>query len=284
MVETWTEGTRMPRAAIGRLLRVALRGIAARRPATALTTAPSLAILVPHPDDETLACGGLIARRCAEGHPPHVAIVTDGSLGGRFARPEATTAGRRKELASALDRLGLPRDHILTLDFEDGTLHQNKDRLRKQLAAILEDLSPEAMVSTSAWDPSLDHATLGTVSRELAAQRGVDAYEVLVWGWYSLSEMARYITRDRPSPWLLAQWAATRSVDVSAYLELKRSALAEYQSQLHPSAANVGVPFRRDRADLVDEGGVVSRGLLDECLRSAEIYFPVPKKSGLMQV
>lgn len=139
------------------------------------------------------------------------------------------------------------------------------------------------MVSTSAWVPSMDHATLGTVSRELAAQRGVDAYEVLVWGWTSLSEMARYITRDRPSPWLLAQWAAARSVDVSAYLELKRSALAlaEYQSQLHPSAAKVGVPFRRDRADLVDEGGAVGRWLLDECLRSAEIYFPVPNKSSL---
>ncbi|HTI01677.1 MAG TPA: PIG-L family deacetylase, partial [Acidisoma sp.] len=36
-------------------------------------------ILAPHPDDETLGCGGLIAQCCAAGMPPHVAIMTDGS-------------------------------------------------------------------------------------------------------------------------------------------------------------------------------------------------------------
>ena len=36
-------------------------------------------ILAPHPDDESLGCGGLIAACCAAARPPLVVILTDGS-------------------------------------------------------------------------------------------------------------------------------------------------------------------------------------------------------------
>ena len=37
-------------------------------------------VLAPHPDDESLGCGGLIAQACAAGIEVHVAILTDGSM------------------------------------------------------------------------------------------------------------------------------------------------------------------------------------------------------------
>jgi LmbE family N-acetylglucosaminyl deacetylase len=36
-------------------------------------------IVAPHPDDESLACGGLIAHACARGLRAKVVIVTDGA-------------------------------------------------------------------------------------------------------------------------------------------------------------------------------------------------------------
>src|SRR5690349_14548383 len=36
-------------------------------------------VIAPHQDDETLACGGVIARKRSEGLPVHVIFITDGS-------------------------------------------------------------------------------------------------------------------------------------------------------------------------------------------------------------
>ena len=36
-------------------------------------------ILAPHPDDESLGCGGLIAESCARGQPPLLVVLTDGA-------------------------------------------------------------------------------------------------------------------------------------------------------------------------------------------------------------
>ena len=89
-------------------------------------TTPELAlcgtvmILAPHPDDEALGCGGLIARLCANGNPPHVVIMTGGggSLRGHSDMPESEVVKARRKLTLASAReLGLPKENILFLDF-----------------------------------------------------------------------------------------------------------------------------------------------------------------------
>ena len=36
-------------------------------------------VLAPHADDESLGCGGLISELAAQGRPPVVVVVTDGT-------------------------------------------------------------------------------------------------------------------------------------------------------------------------------------------------------------
>lgn len=91
-------------------------------PLSAVTgDAPAL-ILAPHPDDETLGCGGLIAAASAAGHPPFVLILTDGtgshprSRSYPFARLKAV---REQEARNAVAILGLPPGRIGFMGLRD---------------------------------------------------------------------------------------------------------------------------------------------------------------------
>jgi len=267
---------RIAKASLGGAIRGGIRGAAALRCASGLLEAAPLLVVAPHPDDETLTCGGLIARRSAEGKPTHVVVVTDGALGGRFGRRADTVPGRQQELFRALGRLGVPAEQISTLGFDDGGLHEERGRLERALAELLDDTSPSAVAFTSAWDPHLDHAAVGEVMRSLARCRAITAYETVVWGWVYVAEAARCVKESRSEWYAVLRWLLAESVDVAAYLDVKRSAIGEYQSQLQPSAALVGVPFRQDQPHLVDHGGGVGRGLLQQFLRPKEIYFRAP--------
>jgi LmbE family N-acetylglucosaminyl deacetylase len=44
-----------------------------------ITNGNVVMVLAPHPDDETLGCGGLITELTAKGRPPVVVVVTDGT-------------------------------------------------------------------------------------------------------------------------------------------------------------------------------------------------------------
>src|SRR5256885_127055 len=48
-----------------------------------------LLVLAPHPDDEVIGCGGLVALHLREGRPVHVVVCTDGAQAGDGAQREA---------------------------------------------------------------------------------------------------------------------------------------------------------------------------------------------------
>jgi LmbE family N-acetylglucosaminyl deacetylase len=71
--------------------------------------APAL-VLAPHPDDESLACGGLIAALATQGLPVRVVALSDGSASHPGSRrfPPMRLRGRREvELLAAVGELGL---------------------------------------------------------------------------------------------------------------------------------------------------------------------------------
>lgn len=124
-------------------------------------------ILAPHPDDEALGCGGLIARLCAEGNPPHVVIMTGGggSLRDHSDMPENEVIEARRKLTFASAReLGLLRENIHFLDFIDGHI---SDRLEKEMARLREiivRLQPSAILVPHRGEGWPDH----TATREIA--------------------------------------------------------------------------------------------------------------------
>jgi len=116
----------------------------------------------PHPDDESIACGGLIARSVAAGHAVHVVTCTGGEqgenqsgidLGGRDMGEV-----RHQEMAAAITALGGPRHHWLGyrdsgMVGEPGNDHPEAfhgaalDEAAGRLARIVRAVRPHVVVS-----------------------------------------------------------------------------------------------------------------------------------------
>ena len=59
-----------------------------------------LLVLAPHPDDEVIGCGGLVALHLRDGRKVHVVVATDGAQAGDAAQRESES---RTALASLGD-------------------------------------------------------------------------------------------------------------------------------------------------------------------------------------
>src|ERR1700723_1734136 len=82
-------------------------------------------ILAPHPDDESLGCGGLIAACCQRGRPPFVGILTDGAAshpGSMDYPPDRLRAPRAQEALQAVAALGLAPDSLAFFSYPDAAL------------------------------------------------------------------------------------------------------------------------------------------------------------------
>lgn len=85
----------------------------------------SILVLVPHPDDETLLAGGILARAKEEGKRVTVAVVTNGDFTCKL-----DGIRRESETVAALSHFGVEEDEIHFLGYPDG---------------YLEDLGPEPL-------------------------------------------------------------------------------------------------------------------------------------------
>lgn len=89
-------------------------------------------VVAPHPDDETLGPGGMIARAAKQGTPVRVVVVT---YGDGFAKAAQAFTGkrnltaadyrrlgeaRRLETIRAMETLGLPENDVIFLGYPDG--------------------------------------------------------------------------------------------------------------------------------------------------------------------
>jgi len=81
-----------------------------------------LVVIAPHPDDESLACGGLISAACAAGRRVKVVVVSDGTgshpRSRVYPRMRLRTL-REEEARRAVCALGLAPRHLTFLRLPD---------------------------------------------------------------------------------------------------------------------------------------------------------------------
>jgi LmbE family N-acetylglucosaminyl deacetylase len=149
-----------------------------------------LVVIAPHPDDESLACGGMLAAACEQGRPARIIIVSDGagSHPGSKAYPKTRLRDLREDEArQAATELGLdPHKDLVFLRLPDRFVPSEGAAAEKAVAKILEVLKDvDAQAAFVSWrhDPHCDHQASYRIAR--AVQRGfagLRLYEYTVWG------------------------------------------------------------------------------------------------------
>lgn len=183
-------------------------------------------VLAPHPDDESLGCGGLIAEACANGRPPAVVVLTDGAMSHPSSRSHPASrlrALRRAEARTAVAALGLGSERLHFLDIPDGRApHGGPDM--EAAAARVADLARAYKAGTilATWehDPHADHVAAQVIARAAARSVGARVVSYPVWGW-ALPRRAR----------LPVASVTGARLDIVRHLPAKRRAIAAHESQ-----------------------------------------------------
>lgn len=190
-----------------------------------------LVVVAPHPDDEVLGCGGLIATHTAQGGEVLLVAVTDGEAshdGAPSSRREFLACVRRNEQWQGLRLLGLPQPKVLHLALGDGQVQHQGDLLLEKLMALLQP--GDVVVSTWEHDGHPDHDTTGEVARRASAAIGCAHLAAPVWMWHWATP-----GDDR------VPWPRLRGLPLSADASAKKTmALAAHRSQLGPRSQHIG--------------------------------------------
>ncbi len=146
----------------------------------------STLIIAPHPDDETIGCGGLITHLITSGNPPYVAILTGGggSLHNHSDITEETVIeARRKLTLDSACELGLPAANIHFLDFKDGSISARPKTEMERLRSLIAELKPANILVPHSGEGWPDHLAAREIGISLASAN-TNVWEYCVWMWY----------------------------------------------------------------------------------------------------
>ncbi|MDB4761662.1 PIG-L family deacetylase [bacterium] len=181
-------------------------------------------VVAAHSDDETLGCGGTIAKHIAKGNAVHVVFLTDG-VGSRNKDCSGATARASASIA-ALAVLGVSELNITPFSFPDNALDSVPLlEVVKAIESVISDMKPDVVYMHHAGDLNIDHRY---------------AYEATITACRpqpesSVKELYSYEVPSSTA-WLGASYGRhfepNLYVEITDYLDLKMEALAQYEEEM----------------------------------------------------
>ncbi|WP_373541271.1 PIG-L deacetylase family protein [Chamaesiphon sp.] len=217
-------------------------------------------VVAPHPDDETLGCGGAIALLCSQQYDVRVLIVSDGTMSHPNSRTHPAPIlqlVRERETLTALAVLGVKPEQIAFLRLKDGSVPTltsfNFSKAKTLCQNYLATALPDTIFLPWRFDPHADHRATWQLIQAAILGLGItpQIIEYPIWDWDTAQQQPR-ADLGQISGWRL---------DVSTVLAQKCQAIAAYRSQL---------------GQLIDDdsdGFCLSAELLANFQRPWEVYF-----------
>ena len=187
-------------------------------------------VVAPHPDDESFACGGLIADACEQGLRAKVVIVSDGAgshPNSRAYPPDRLASLREEEARQAGAELGLKPGEMLFLGLPDRFVPYKGEDAERAIGIIADcvtEIGAGSLFVSWRHDPHCDHEASYAIAREVQRRVGkVKLFEYVVWG-HTLP----------PSTEVDPIRSGFRISINQAAMEKKRRAIAAHRSQTTP--------------------------------------------------
>ena len=227
-----------------------------------------------HPDDESIATGGTIARAVSEGHRVVLVVATDGDHGevpADLNPGESLADRRRRETAESAEVLGI--SEVVWLGYKDSGMtgwEQNHDpesflqAETESAALLLADVlrrEQAEVLTIYDWHGGYGHPDhikvhhVGIRAAELAGTSKVFEATMNRDAMRRGLEMARELgvdfgeddfdpdgPADDGNPMGLTEAELTHGVDVSAFVEQKRASLRCHRSQITDTAMFSAIP------------------------------------------
>lgn len=189
----------------------------------------SCMILAPHPDDESLGCGGLISLLVAHNINVSVVVTTDGSMSHPNAKsysPQQLAEVRKGEILNALGILGVAKEKSYFLNGKDSALASKNEvgfsELVDKLALLLKEELPQLVLVPYELDPHCDHrATWQLLNEALKNFSKVKVWEYPIW-LYELAAQGDIPTLKN---------GELKKLYVQPFLEKKMAAIHSHLSQ-----------------------------------------------------
>ncbi|MCC5947456.1 MAG: PIG-L family deacetylase [Nitriliruptoraceae bacterium] len=200
-------------------------------PLGTLPRARHVLLLAPHPDDESIGCGGTVARWTAARTRVSFLLVSDGEASIGPVLPTRTIATRRRrEAGIAAARLGLPAP--IALGLPDGHLADHVPDIARAIRRIATEDRPDLVLTPWALERHADHRA---VTRAVAAALPDHEH---VWGYEAHTPI--------PQP--------SHVIDVTATLAAKHAALRAHVTAAQAFDLQAAIDLARWRS-LATRGG-----------------------------
>lgn len=192
------------------------------------TLAAPLLVVAPHPDDETLGCGGAIALLKSQQQDVRILVISDGTGSHPHSKrypAAALCALRQSETLRAMDILGVPDTAVSFLNLPDTAVPQAKSSdfpsAVHRCQIYLSSLPPlKTILIPWRYDPHCDHQATYQLIKAVADPT-VRLLEYPIWDWDSQQQKAL------PESVAIAPWR----LDIGPVIALKQQAISAYRSQ-----------------------------------------------------
>ncbi|AEV28828.1 putative LmbE-like protein [Sphaerochaeta pleomorpha str. Grapes] len=217
-----------------------------------ITRMKHILCIQPHPDDNEIGMGGIIAALAKKGCTIEYLTVTNGDLG--LTDPTLTCETlaklRRQEAIAAGKKLGVSQFHFL--DHGDGSL-ESIPTLAAEIAKVIRTIQPEAIFCPDPWAPyeaHNDHIVTGKAASQafissalLQYPRGTktNSWQVQAIGFYFTNNVNTVI-------------------DITDTFALKFEAIAEHKTQMNDQMLALFTAYFQMRGQKLASGHDFSLG------------------------
>jgi LmbE family N-acetylglucosaminyl deacetylase len=195
-------------------------------------------VFTPHPDDDLFGCGGTLSMLARNGNRIVIVIYTNDNKGSFDLEmtSERLARIRKAEEESAMETLGIPKENIIWLGYDDGELEYAPPKLLcGQATKLIRQYRPDVLFSV---DPGEFYERWKKTDHRMAAVNTADAIRAAEFHLYYPEHLLVDGLKPYKVPLMMFYYAASEAnywVDITDVIDVKIKAVSKHVSQFEPS-------------------------------------------------